>query len=234
LKNIVAIGNLVWYDPDNDGKYEPGDGEQGINGIQVLLYRDANGNGIPEPDAADGSAIKTTTTAQMTLDGELHDGIYQFLDLTPSTPGDPTTNYFVAVLSSDLIAQGYGYSSTGYSSQPLSNEDTDDGYPLNTTGLQASSYGPQSIAASTYVVSNPFVVTKGGQNASIATDDWGDAVGYADISSYMTVDFGFTPGPNAVTLTTMGGEDHTILWGLGMMFFGVVGGAGAFAWRRHS
>ena len=234
LKDTVSLGNLVWHDPDNDGKYEPGDGEQGINGIQVLLYRDANGNGIPEPDAADGSAIKTTTTAQMTLDGELHDGIYQFLDLTPSTPGDATTNYFVAVRVSDLTAQGYSYSSTGYSANPLDNEDADDGYPLDTTSLQTTSADPQSITASTYVVSDPFTLTKGGQNASIAAADWGDAVGYADISSYMTVDFGFFQnGPNAVTLASMGVDSSPVQLGAVWLLLGMFG-LGAFVWRRHT
>ena len=167
LKNKVSLGNLVWHDPDNDGQYEPGDNEQGINGIQVLLYKDANGNGIPEPDAADGSAIKTTTTAHMTLDGVAHDGIYQFLDLTPSVPGDARTNYFVAVRVSDLTAQGYSYSSTGYSASPRDNDDADDGYPLSASGLQTSSDAPQSIAGSNYVVSSPFALTTGGQSSSL-------------------------------------------------------------------
>ncbi|HEY53885.1 MAG TPA: hypothetical protein G4N94_10550, partial [Caldilineae bacterium] len=67
-----------------------------------------------------------------------------------------------------------------------------------------SSIEQDRIEASTYVVSEIFPLIKGGQTPSLAAADWGDAVGYADISSYMTVDFGFfKSGPNAVTLASM-------------------------------
>jgi len=232
LKDIVSVGNLVWYDPDDDGKYEPGDGEKGINGITVYLFQDANGNGIPEPGGADGDAIADTETASMTIDGETHDGIYQFLNVTPSTSGDPTTYYFVAVSSADLSALGYTQSSTGYSPDPLFSEDTDDGYPL-IEGLRALSDAPRDITASTYVVSNPFPLTVGGQSASLAATDWGDAVGYADSSSYMTVDFGFfQSGPTAVTLASARAASTPAGPGVSLILFGLVG-LGAFAWKRR-
>jgi len=232
IKDIVSVGNLVWYDPDNDGKYEPGDGEKGINGITVYLFQDANGNGIPEPGEADGRAISTTTTAPMTIDDQTYNGIYQFLNVTPSTPGDPTTYYFVAVSVADLSAQGYSYSSTGYSPAPLDNEDSDDGYPQE-AAPSSQANGPQDITASTYVVSNPFPLTVGGQNASLATNDWGDAVGYTDTSSYMTVDFGFfQSGPTAVTLASARAASTPAGPGVSLILFGLVG-LGAFAWKRR-
>ena len=50
------------------------------NGITVNLYRDVNGNGIPEPGGADGAAVGTTTTAS--------GGYYLFSGLSAG-------NYFV-------------------------------------------------------------------------------------------------------------------------------------------
>ena len=201
LKNIVSVGNLVWYDPDNDGKYEPADGEYGINGIHVYLFQDKNGNGIPEPGAGDGDYIAQTETAQVVIDGETHDGIYQFLDLTPSTPGSNSTYYFVAVSSADLDSNGYSSSSSGFSDSPLDNEDMDDGYPFINNTTQSQKGASPSATNSTYVTSKTFPLTKGGQPDSLANSDWGDAIGYADSSSYMTVDFGFTQDPtNAVSV----------------------------------
>ncbi len=236
LKDIVSVGNLVWHDPDNDGLYEPDDGEEGINGITVYLFHDADGDGIPEPEGDDSMVISTTTTA-MTIDGQTYDGIYQFLNLSPSMPGKDDTNYFVAISVADLLAQGYTYSSSGYSLYPLDNEDADDGYPLSTTLLRTTSDDPQSITASTYVVSKPFSLTVGGQSASLATTDWGDAAGYTDTSSYMTVDFGFFQnGPTAVTLTAMHTRDmatgDAFLLGASMVLVGLMG-LGAFAWRKR-
>ncbi len=204
LKNIVAIGNLVWDDANGNSIVDAG--EPGIGNITVKLYRDANGNGAPEPDGADGAAIMTTVTDA--------DGIYQFLDVTPSTPGDAATNYFVAVVSADLKNQGYKNSSQGGDHDPDVNDNADDGLP-----------------AGDYVISQPFAATKGGQSN---TSDSGDAVGYADSSSYMTVDFGFNKlNANAVTLTSMNTETQALLPGFGWTIFGMFG-LGAFVWRRRS
>ncbi len=234
LKNIVSVGNLVWFDPDNDGVYEPNDGETGINDISVYLFKDANGNGIPEPGGADGSAVATTRTASATYDNVSHDGIYQFLDLTPSAPGDPTTNYFVALSSADLVAKGYSASSTGSSASPLDNEDHDDGYPLSNTLLDITgSNRPESISASTYVVSKPFPLYKGAQSQSMTTTDWGDATGYADSSSYMTIDFGFIQASaNAVRLTDIDAHSSLKFSGVALLVLSAIG-LGAFVYRRQ-
>ena len=202
LKNIVAIGNLVWHDADGNSQYDAG--EAGIEGVTVKLYHDANGNGVPEPDGADGAAVATTTT-----DGS---GIYQFMDVTPSTAGDATTNYFVAVVTNDVKNKGYVNSSTGGNQNPDSNDNTDDGIP-----------------AGDYVVSQPFAATKGGQSN---TSDDGDPAGYADSSAYMTVDFGFTQANStAVSISNIHASGNGVQWGIGWMMIGLVG-LGAFTWSR--
>ena len=53
----VGLGNVVWEDTDNDGLYEPGDGETGVPNVQVQLFAS---NGITEiqvgPDGLLGTA----------------------------------------------------------------------------------------------------------------------------------------------------------------------------------
>ena len=204
LKDIVAIGNLVWDDDNANSTFDGG--EAGIDGVTVMLYRDVDGDGVPEPDGDDSSAIMTTTTSG--------GGIYQFLNVTPSAANDPTTNYFVAVVSSDVKNLGYLSSSPGGDQNPDGGDNIDDGIP-----------------AGSYVVSQPFAATKGGQTD---TADTGDATGYADSSSYMTVDFGFTKNTvNAITLTSMKTDAPTVQWGMSLVVFGMVG-LGAFAWRRRT
>lgn len=64
----VNLGNLVYIDRNDNGKYETSLGDFGIDGITVVLYADNDDNGI-----ADGAAVATTTTAG--------GGIYSFTNL---------------------------------------------------------------------------------------------------------------------------------------------------------
>jgi uncharacterized repeat protein (TIGR01451 family) len=62
----VSLGNLVWHDRNNNGRFDGG--EAGIDGVQVQLYRAGQMPGVNAPLAVD-----------VTSDG----GIYQFINLTP-------------------------------------------------------------------------------------------------------------------------------------------------------
>src|SRR5262249_16806876 len=42
----LSLGNLVWLDADNNGAVSGG--ETGIAGVTVRLYRDNDGNGVPD------------------------------------------------------------------------------------------------------------------------------------------------------------------------------------------
>ncbi|MGQ9773340.1 SdrD B-like domain-containing protein, partial [Chloroflexus sp.] len=86
----LALGNRVWHDRDNDGRYEPQNGEAGINGVRLSLFRDVNSNG--QPDA--GEYIGSSTTA--TVSGEA--GYYQFTNLVA---GD-----YIVVIDDDNFAPG--------------------------------------------------------------------------------------------------------------------------------
>lgn len=71
----VAIGNVVFRDVNNNGRFEPATGEVGINGVQVALFP-------AEADPVTAAPLATTTTA--------NGGFYLFDNLTPGA-------YFVFV-----------------------------------------------------------------------------------------------------------------------------------------
>ncbi len=87
----LCIGDLVWFDADDDGTVNGA--EYGINGIEVQLYLDVDDDGIFEPGGDDGTAVATTTTA--TVAGQ--DGSYSFCSIIegsyfvhiPTTEFDP-------------------------------------------------------------------------------------------------------------------------------------------------
>lgn len=73
----LALGDQVWLDTDNDGVFEPQNGETGIDGVGLNLYLDDNGDGLPTLD----EFLATTTTA--TSSGFA--GLYRFSNLAPGT-----------------------------------------------------------------------------------------------------------------------------------------------------
>ncbi len=109
----LRLGNRVWYDRDNDGRYEPASGEAGINGVRLSLFRDVNNNGLPDS----GEYVGGATTS--TVGGEA--GYYQFTNLTAG-------NYIV-VVDDDNFAPGgvlYGMrSSSGNDPVPDPDNDVD-------------------------------------------------------------------------------------------------------------
>jgi protocatechuate 3,4-dioxygenase beta subunit len=111
--NVMNLGNVVWYDQNNNGTKDAG--ETGISGATVKLYLDANNDNL-----ADGAAIATTTTDA--------NGVYNFGGLTPN-------NYIVGV----NIPTGYAaVTTTG--GDPDNNTDNDNnGTNLTVTGEVRSS-----------------------------------------------------------------------------------------------
>ena len=58
VRNLVDLAGRVFDDLDNDGAYEPGDGEAGIGGVAVQLVNQASGATIAtRTTAADGSSL---------------------------------------------------------------------------------------------------------------------------------------------------------------------------------
>lgn len=73
----LALGDQVWMESDNDGVFEPQNGEMGVDGVRLNLYLDDNGDGQPTLD----EYIATTTT--FTQSGFA--GRYGFNNLAPGT-----------------------------------------------------------------------------------------------------------------------------------------------------
>lgn len=91
----MVIGNLIWKDVNNNGARD--NGEMGVAGVKVNLYRDVDRNGTFNPPTDTLVAMKTTGA----------DGTYQFTGLIP----DP---YFVQVDASNFNPGGplYGCASS--------------------------------------------------------------------------------------------------------------------------
>ena len=107
----LALGDQVWMDTDNDGVYEPENGEVGIDGVRLDLYRDVNNDGLPTLD----EYLGTTTTA--TVSGFA--GRYRFTGLAPG-------NYIVVVNPSSFGGGGAlagKVSSTGNDPAPDPDDD---------------------------------------------------------------------------------------------------------------
>jgi SdrD B-like domain/PKD domain len=96
--NVMNLGNVVWYDQNNDGTKQAT--ETGIAGATVKLYSDANNDNV-----ADGAAIATTTTDA--------NGLYNFAGLAAG-------NYIVGV----NIPTGYAVVTTN-GGDPDNNTDND-------------------------------------------------------------------------------------------------------------
>ncbi|MBL9138576.1 MAG: CSLREA domain-containing protein [Verrucomicrobiales bacterium] len=84
----TAIGNLVFRDANNDGLFDPAQGDSGIDGVLIHVVRD-NGNGMR--DDADGPVVGSTTTAG--------GGLYQFQQL-------PMGDYWVELDPSNFFGSG--------------------------------------------------------------------------------------------------------------------------------
>jgi uncharacterized repeat protein (TIGR01451 family) len=78
----LSLGNVVWLDTNNNGIYEAGNGETGINNVLVNLYTDTNNDGSFTPNVD----MLYATTNTRTVAGIT--GTYQFTNL-------PAGNYIV-------------------------------------------------------------------------------------------------------------------------------------------
>ena len=136
----LALGDQVWMDTNNNGIFEPQNGEVGVDGVRLNLYLDANNDGLPTLDEYAGS----TSTA--TINGFA--GIYRFSGLAPG-------NYIVVVDPSNFNGGGAlagKVSSTG--NDPAPDPDDDVNGDDNGTSLGA------------LTGSHPVTLTTGGEPTS--------------------------------------------------------------------
>ena len=114
---VAALGNYVWHDENQDG-IQNESLLNGLNGIVVNIYEDVDGDGNAEPNAADGSPIATTFTAD---DIYGNPGYYLFDNL------DPNEDYFLEF----VISPSFSLSTQG----ATGSSDPTDSDPNPTTGL---------------------------------------------------------------------------------------------------
>ncbi len=159
----LSVGSTVFLDLDNNGIYEPTDGESGIAGVQVLLY------------AEDGTTV---------LDSTLTDdnGNYFFGGLDQGT-------YQVGIPASSF-APGTPLESSPASSTPTDFEG-DNQLDGSDNGMQPGGAGTIVLSGPVELTVNGEPVNGAGagtENAAGAQQDDG-----ADASGDMTIDFGFFP-----------------------------------------
>ena len=110
-----SLGNVVWFDVNNDG-IQSAD-EVGVAGVDVYLFVDADGDGVP-----DGDPVASTTTVA--------DGLYLFDGLAPG-------NYVVGIPGSEFDV---GETLHGYLSSDPTETDADTDVDLDDNGSQTSGF----------------------------------------------------------------------------------------------
>ncbi len=162
----LSLGNQVWYDIDNDGVLDAG--EPGIADVWVELWRDSDGDGLPDDVDGDGGVDADDMLDMDTTDA---DGLYLFTGL-------PEGTYLVAIPDVEWVDGGPldGYrSSTGDSPADDDVDDVDD-------GIDPAIFGDT-------VWSSPVVLGDGEPTSEPGEDNDPDT---PDPAENLTVDFGFT------------------------------------------
>lgn len=149
----LALGDQVWLDSDNDGLFEPQNGEVGIDGVELSLYIDANGDGLPTVGEHRDS------TATFTSAGFV--GRYRFPNLAPG-------NYIVVVDASNFEGGGALaglVSSTGNDPSP----DPDD----DVNGDDNGRNGGAVVVSLPIAMASPEPTSEDGDNTTNLTVDFG-------------------------------------------------------------
>jgi len=150
----LALGDQVWLDTNNNGVFEPQNGEVGIDGVDLSLYIDSNGDGLPTL----GEYVDATTT--FTTSGFA--GRYRFSNLTPG-------NYIVVVDASNFAGGGALsglVTSTGNDPAP----DPDD----DVNGDDNGSNGTGAVVVSRPItMASPEPTNEDGDNTTNLTVDFG-------------------------------------------------------------
>ena len=170
LPESVSIGSIVWNDLDADGIQDAS--EQGIAGVRVELWRDANGS------TADGAEFLVGWTFTDT------NGHYYFSGQAPGV-------YQVRIPVSNF-GEGLPLAGSGYSS-PLTSI-LDDQIDGDDSGRQPG--GPKTLVFSPLITLTPGAEPLGNGTSAAEHARGGELDNYTvDANGDMTIDFGFVePG----------------------------------------
>ena len=168
----LTLGDRVWHDANNDGNYDPFDGELGIDNVSVNLYIDTDGSGDFTPGVDQFRATTTTYTKA----GER--GYYEFTDL-------PAGDYIVQIgpknFEPGLPLDGMS-SSTGNGVAPDPDNDVDN----DDNGEPLADYGVVSASVTLSTTLEP--TSEDGNNNTNMTVDFGFYIEPAAIGNYVWYD----------------------------------------------
>jgi uncharacterized repeat protein (TIGR01451 family) len=136
----LELGDQVWRDSDNDGIYEPQNGEVGINDVVLHLYRDVNNNGTADTDEFFGATASRVTTGFA--------GRYRFTNLAPGS--------YIVVIAASNFAGGAPLAGLATSTGNDPAPDPDDDVNGDDNGRQAGAV----------VASLPVTLTNNGEPTS--------------------------------------------------------------------
>ncbi|MES1242478.1 MAG: SdrD B-like domain-containing protein, partial [Acidobacteriota bacterium] len=197
----LALGDQVWSETDNDGLFEPQNGETGVDGVRLNLYLDDNGDGQPTLD----EYIGTTTTS--TASGFA--GRYLFPNLAPGT--------YIVVVAPQSFAGGGALNglvtSTGNDPAP----DPDDDVNGDDNGTDV---GALTASRPVTLTDNGEPTSEDGNNDTNLTVDFGFIP--AAVSPVPEYDYGDAPD---VVVGTAPGDYNTTALDTGAFHRVAVGGA---------
>jgi uncharacterized repeat protein (TIGR01451 family) len=184
----LALGDQVWRDTDNDGVFEPQNGEVGIDGVRLNLYLDANSDGVPTIDEYLGTT-NTSTSGGFA-------GRYRFDNLAPGT--------YIVVVAPQSFAGGGALaglvSSTGNDPAP----DPDDDANGDDNGTDV---GALTASRPVTLTDNGEPTAEDGDNDTNLTVDFGFIAG--GVSTAPEYDYG--DAPDVISGTTTGDYNTTAL-----------------------
>ncbi|HWM93055.1 MAG TPA: IPTL-CTERM sorting domain-containing protein [Thermoanaerobaculia bacterium] len=184
----LALGDQVWLDTDNDGLFEPENGETGIDNVRMNLYLDDNGDGEPTLDEYLGT---TTTLTQSGFAGR-----YGFGNLAPGT--------YIVVVAPQSFAGGGALSglvtSTGNDPAP----DPDDDVNGDDNGTDV---GALTASLPVTLTDNGEPTSEDGNNDTNLTVDFGFISG----ETADTPDYDYGDAPDVVSGTAPGDYNTTAL-----------------------
>ncbi|MDH3493628.1 MAG: carboxypeptidase regulatory-like domain-containing protein, partial [Acidobacteriota bacterium] len=168
---VYSLGNRVWFDTDNDGIIDPA--ESGVSNVSVSIFRDSDGNGLPD---SPGSPVSTVSTDP--------GGYYRFDSLTPGT-------YVVRINPSNF---GPSAVLEGYRNTSGINTADAESFGAGANAENGVDPNPANGVLTNGILSNPVTLSASAEpfnEADVPTSGLYAGQGGFDRYADMTVDFGF-------------------------------------------
>jgi uncharacterized repeat protein (TIGR01451 family) len=197
----LALGDQVWLDADNDGIYEPQNGEVGVDGVELDLYLDDDGDGQPGLD----EYLATTTT----LTDSGFAGRYAFGNLAPGT--------YLVVVAPESFAGGGALQGLASGSGNDPAPDPDDDVDGDDNG---TAFGALTASRPATLTDNGEPTSEDGNNDTNLTVD----LGFVPEGAAKVPEHDYGDAPDVAAGTAPGDYETTALDDGAFHEVGVVGG----------